>query len=517
MNNKKCNLDVFIEAFETGDFTKFRSIPNNHLQANDFDYEFSDKSGHCIRFIIHSEQDEVEIVDIISKDNCDPTLQVPSSVIINGVAYSISSIGQNAFADNKFLTEVILPNSIRQIGIGAFRDCSNLASVLLPENLTILEDSVFCGCSELKHITFPVDLSQIKEFAFYNCKSLESVTLPDTVLSIGNNTFSSCFALKTIYLSTNLEFIGKQCFHLSNSLTQILVSKNNSTFSIEDGVLYNNEKSEIVLCIPTTVGEVNIHNGCKRIAEYAFANCKNVNTVTMPNTVSYVGDYAFCNCGMKSIVLSSRLKTIRECVFAQCPNLDTVDLSRITGIGEYAFSSSNIKSISISEKTTSIAQSAFIACNNLTNLTVSPNNPKYCSINSFLLSKNLSILFPSHGGEANEINVPEGTGNIWNYCFHGLKQIKKITIPNSVSNIAKEAISQCDNLEDIFLGNGLQSIDDQDIGYNSNKIRMHFMSIRPPYCKISSYSLGNLTLFVPKGTENEYRKAGWNGAEIIAE
>ena len=48
---------------------------------------------------------------------------IPSEVTYEGITYSVTSIGSEAFSYCSGLTSVVIPNSVTSIGGGAFRDC----------------------------------------------------------------------------------------------------------------------------------------------------------------------------------------------------------------------------------------------------------------------------------------------------------------------------------------------------------------------------------------------------------
>ena len=62
------------------------------------------------------------------------TLNIPATVTINGIEYSVTSIGENAFENCDNLQSVTIPNSVTSIGIGAFYSCSRLQSVTINGN-----------------------------------------------------------------------------------------------------------------------------------------------------------------------------------------------------------------------------------------------------------------------------------------------------------------------------------------------------------------------------------------------
>ena len=62
---------------------------------------------------------------------------------------SISSIGEEAFADNALIETVILQNGIDSIGDRAFMDCTMLKSIEIPESVTYIGNDVFSGCERV--------------------------------------------------------------------------------------------------------------------------------------------------------------------------------------------------------------------------------------------------------------------------------------------------------------------------------------------------------------------------------
>ena len=120
-------------------------------------------------------------------------ITIPSSIKVNEVEYSVTSIGYRAFADCSGLTSVTIPNSVTSIGNSAFYYCSVLTSVAIPNSVTSIGDDAFGGCSGLTSVAIPNSVTSIGDYAFNGCSSLTSVTIPNSVTSIGDNAFSGCF------------------------------------------------------------------------------------------------------------------------------------------------------------------------------------------------------------------------------------------------------------------------------------------------------------------------------------
>ena len=79
-------------------------------------------------------------------------ITIPSSIIVNEVEYSVTSIGVSAFECCCDLTSITIPNSVTIIGQSAFRECSGLTSVTIPNSVTSIGDNAFNGCSKLENV-----------------------------------------------------------------------------------------------------------------------------------------------------------------------------------------------------------------------------------------------------------------------------------------------------------------------------------------------------------------------------
>ncbi len=113
-----------------------------------------------------------------NNNKCLTTANIPASVTYNGTTYSVTSIGEGAFAYCSSLTSVTIPNSVTSIGEYAFRDCSGLTSVTIPNSVTSIGIWAFYGCSGLTSVTIPNSVTSIGNQAFYNCSSLTSIYVP---------------------------------------------------------------------------------------------------------------------------------------------------------------------------------------------------------------------------------------------------------------------------------------------------------------------------------------------------
>ena len=74
------------------------------------------------------------------------SITIPSSIKVNDVEYTVTSIGKDAFYWCKGLASVTIPNSVISIGDYAFYYCRGLTSVTIPNSVTSIGDCALCGC-----------------------------------------------------------------------------------------------------------------------------------------------------------------------------------------------------------------------------------------------------------------------------------------------------------------------------------------------------------------------------------
>ena len=188
----------------------------------------------------------------------------------------------------------------------------------------------------------------------------------------------------------------------------------------------------------------------------AFQNCKNLKSVTIPNSVTGIGWGAFdCCSNLTSVTIPNSVTGIQDCAFRDCSSLTSITIpNSVTSIGEAAFlRCENLKSVKMPNKLTSIEDKVFFSCDNLTSITI-PNS--VTSIGKYA--------FGSCSG-LTSITIPNSVTSIGDKAFSGCDGITTLTIPNSVTSIGKYAFGSCSGLTSITIPNSVKSIGDEAFEY----------------------------------------------------
>ena len=124
-------------------------------------------------------------------------IEIPATVTVEGLTYTVEAIHSYAFANQTGLTSVTIPSSVTEVGMAAFKGCTSLTSVSFPEYAYLSTDEMFYGCTSLTSVTLPTDgWYSMRAQMFWNCFSLASLTIPSCVSNpLGDGVFTGCTSL----------------------------------------------------------------------------------------------------------------------------------------------------------------------------------------------------------------------------------------------------------------------------------------------------------------------------------
>lgn len=299
----------------------------------------------------------VTYVDYCGFYNCElSSIELPAA---------LTTIGDYAFGYTK-LTSISIPEGVEELGASAFNRCDKLMSVSLPSTLRVIGGSCFYKVP-FTTITLPEGLETIQRTAFLS-SSLESVTLPSTLRTIGEGAFYST-ALTAITIPEGVETLGDECFYncpiseitlpasltavgvgafSGTNLTEFKVAAGSKSFTVQDGILYNADKTLLVefpakstiteYTLPaatigicgeafdrTGIQKITVGSKFRAIDGFAFCQSK-LAEINMPESLVFIGEQAFAGTNLTKVVLPSALPLIQNAAFAECKSLSEVTI-----------------------------------------------------------------------------------------------------------------------------------------------------------------------------------------------
>ena len=194
--------------------------------------------------------------------------------------YTVTAIGDSAFSERYYLSNVTIPQSVKSIGREAFYKCTAMKSLTIKDAATSIGDCAFQGCDWLTTVKLGEHITTIGEAAFVDCERLDNVTIPDSVTSIGNDAFGQCHDLQSLTIKDAATSIGHRAFLGCTSLETISLGEN-----------------------------------IKTIGYHAFNSCTSINltNVTIPENVTTIrpGTFDYCT-HLEYIMLPAGLTSFQD-------------------------------------------------------------------------------------------------------------------------------------------------------------------------------------------------------------
>ena len=213
---------------------------------------------------------------------------------------SVSTIASGVFASNTSITSVTIPSYVTGMGTAVFYNCTSLGSVSIEGDIGSIPAETFYNCTSLTSVSIGTSISSIGSQAFAECSSLSQFTIPESVGSIGDKAFYDCTSLTGITIPAGVSSIGSNVFTGCSRLASISVASGNGTYASSDGCLYNKAMTKLIRC-PEGKSGAKIATSTATIGAGAFANCKSVTSLTVPDSVNTIETDAFSGSSISTI------------------------------------------------------------------------------------------------------------------------------------------------------------------------------------------------------------------------
>ena len=196
--------------------------------------------------------------------------------------------------------------------------------------------------------------------------------------------------------------------------------------------------------------------GTRVICDLAFADCRGLTSVTIPNSVTSIGNNAFYGCSsLTSVTIPNSVKSIGDEAFAHCSGIT----HPIIVNDMFVFLPKGYEShYSIPENISTIKEGAFWGCKGLTSVTI-PNS---------VTSIGYSAFWGCHG--LTSVTIPNSVTSIGDWAFENCRGLTSVTIPNSVTSIGNYAFGNCSSLQSIIIPPGTKQKFASFLPYNKNKL-----------------------------------------------
>ena len=398
--------------------------------------------GCCDNLSLISVSSSNEIYD--SRDNCNAIIETSTNKLVAGCK------------------NTVVPNSVTFIGDYAFYWCSELTSVNIPDNVATIGEYAFYGCNGLTSVVIPNNVTSIGHYAFLGCDGLASVSIPSSVISVGNSAFSGCTSLTSITVESEMPIsLGENVFGEVDKSTCTLYVPTGSKSAYESAEGWS-EFENIVE--PSAIAS----GSCGENVTYTIYSDMTM-VVSGTGAIKDYGYFTHINNNyfqsIKRLIIEEGVTSIGKYAFRDCTNLTSITIPHsVTEIGWYAFEDcSNLASIEIPNSVTSIGVYAF------DNTAWYNNQP-----DGLIYINDIAYTYKGEMQEGTAITLRNGTVGIAAYAFSGCNGLISVDIPNSVTFIGEHAFDGCAGMTLITIPKSVTTIGEYAFYYCSNLTSVTF-------------------------------------------
>lgn len=414
---------------------------------------------------------------------------------------TLKVIGHGAFKGCFFLETVILPKTMKEISDYAFYE-AGIKQLILPENVNFVGTEVFAG-TDIETTDIPENFT-LNSAMFEKCQKLHSINLLGSHITIPERCFCNCINLTEIDITKTAlikdeAFRGCQNLSVSTIPADTLVAvsafeESGATDVIIEDIskvcnrVFADCKSLKKLTINVADGPTSVSSalvkGCKNlqtvvftgrtknltvIEAAAFKETKNLNTISLPDTIKTISKEAFYDSGIENIHLPENLRQIRTMAFAGSGLKDIIIPNKIKKLGEYAFHNcEELTEVTLPESVTKIPSGIFEDCCSLKTVNA-PNVDTVCdhafynckNLETFDFSKlqSLDLMAFAYTG-IREAVFSDKFSQLGISAFHHCKNLQTVDMKTcKIQEIPYQCFCFCKGLKDVQLPQDVTAFD----------------------------------------------------------
>ena len=377
-------------------------------------------------------------------------LVIPDEIMVDGYPFTCTVIAGNSFY-NTDLTALILPKTLKRIASNAFFTLGAynrpIERIVVPEGVTSIGSNAFYGC-HVNYVDLPEkSLTDLANSAFYGC-DIKGIKVPGSVGVIKPSTF----------YGSDLNWLI-----LGEGITEI-----------QESAFFG-----------TKVGAVRLPNSMKILGKGAFSACSLLSSLTINNGLDSVAEGAFSNCRnlYKIFNFSKTLPEGLEASLTQSGEMTGPE--RTTYTVSDAFKTGTAFGTVIVRKDLA----TWFDYKGVRYLPVTENSTEVSAVDGSYLMDDLKVELPekftANGknytvsdvatyllcGQSimEEVNVTFPLTMVPNGFIYNACNVKKVTLPSSVTDLGSYCFAETDSLTSIDLPKNLKNIGLASLYYSGIK------------------------------------------------
>lgn len=292
--------------------------------------------------------------------------------------------------DSEYEGDIVIPAEyeglpVTEIDGYGFYYCYKIKSITIPETIEIIKGDAFNSCTGLTEIIVDENNQHFKSIdgILYNKDVTELITIPaamtgayvmpETLTQVRIDSFSTS-KISSITLNSKIEAIDVYSLRFGcTNLAEVNVSPENQFFSSENGVLFNKDKTELIICPSLDVESYTVPESVTKICSYAFSYT-DIPSIIVGGNVKSVADRAFWNSNIKNVSFQEGIEYLGSELFRSCNFLKSVKIpSNVKAVYSLFVDCANLEEVELGDNIEKISVSIFKDITNLKKLTLGNN------------------------------------------------------------------------------------------------------------------------------------------------
>ena len=308
----------------------------------------------------------------------------------------------------------------------------------------------YTGNSEYVKIPSKINgytITGINTQAFKNNKKLKGIIIPDTVTYVEDSLFSGCISLTDVDLGKGITVITNGMFYNCKNLESLTIPEQIERFY--DRYSYTGDSSDKPF--EGCVNLKNIYFKAKDISLVRYLSLPSLTNIVIGSTVESLPDRAFSGYKyLENVTFENGLLVLPNECFKNCTGLKSITLpDSMMSVGKSAFENCyNIKSVTFSKNLNTIADSAFKGCSSIENLSFN-KNLREIGNNAF-----------EECSSVKNVTFNDSLNTIGESAFANCSSVEKVDLPESVSSVGKDVFEGCKAIKNITLSSKLNYVND---------------------------------------------------------
>lgn len=249
------------------------------------------------------------------------------------------------------------------------------------------------------------------------------------------------------------------------------------------------------------------------VSSYMFAKLEEIDKIILPKNTETIERDAFYGCSAKEIILPNNIQLLEEEAFHHS-RVETIHVNAVKIKQKCFYGCIQLKRIFLGKNVKHI-NGAFNYSINLEEIELADDNKELKLTDCGLVNKKeTQLILYAQKADCTELVVPEKIERICGGAFQGKNILTNVIFPDSLQYIGRNALSQT-RIEEIHIPFEVKSISHN--AFPSTLKRIYFHSAIPPETKNAYLFTKEISIFVPKGCMDQYKKEFKFYAESIQE